>query len=79
MHRLALDVAARALKDADLEEGLDLARDTTGVFLGNTLTGEFSRANVLRLRWPYAAPGDRGGVARRRLVERAYPRLHGPA
>ena len=53
-HWLALDVAARALKDAGLEEGLDLPRDTTGVFLGNTLTGEFSRANVLRLRWPYA-------------------------
>jgi enediyne polyketide synthase len=23
------------------------------VFLGNTLTGEFSRANLMRLRWPY--------------------------
>src|SRR5439155_14775390 len=27
--------------------------ETTGVLLGNTLTGEFSRANVMRLRWPY--------------------------
>src|SRR5262249_34782278 len=24
-----------------------------GVFMGNTLTGEFARANVMRLRWPY--------------------------
>src|SRR5262249_45898579 len=25
----------------------------TGVYVGNSLTGEFSRANLLRLRWPY--------------------------
>src|SRR5262249_46649281 len=30
-----------------------LPRETTGVLVGNTLTGEFSRANTLRLRWPY--------------------------
>lgn len=53
-HWLALDVAARALGDAGLAEGAGLPRETTGVFLGNTLTGEFSRANVLRLRWPFA-------------------------
>ena len=35
------------------ENGAGLPRETTGVFLGNTLTGEFSRANVMRLRWPY--------------------------
>jgi enediyne polyketide synthase len=52
-HWLALDVAAEALADAGFESGDGLPRDTTGVFLGNTLTGEFSRANVLRLRWPY--------------------------
>src|SRR5258708_10940769 len=34
-------------------EAEGLPRETTGVFLGNTLTGEFSRANALRLRWPY--------------------------
>ena len=28
-------------------------RERTGVFVGNTLTGEFSRANLMRLRWPY--------------------------
>ena len=52
-HWLALDVAAQALADAGFEGGHGLPHDTTGVFLGNTLTGEFSRANVLRLRWPY--------------------------
>jgi enediyne polyketide synthase len=52
-HWLALDVAAQALQDAGFENGAGLPRETTGVFLGNTLTGEFSRANVMRLRWPY--------------------------
>ena len=50
-HWLALDVAASALEDAGFSEGLP--REATGVFIGNTLTGEFSRANTLRLRWPY--------------------------
>ncbi|WP_433042326.1 type I polyketide synthase [Dactylosporangium sp. CS-033363] len=52
-HWLALDMAATALADAGfpMAEGLPLER--TGVVVGNTLTGEFSRASQLRLRWPY--------------------------
>ena len=60
-HWLALDVAARALVDAGFPEGRGLPRESTGVLVGNTLTGEFSRANLLRLRWPYV----------RRVVEAA--------
>jgi enediyne polyketide synthase len=60
-HWLALDIAAQALADAGFHEGEGLPRDTTGVILGNTLTGEFSRANLMRLRWPYV----------RRVVEAA--------
>ncbi|WP_447007453.1 SDR family NAD(P)-dependent oxidoreductase [Saccharothrix isguenensis] len=52
-HWLALDVAARALADAGFPDGEGLPRRTTGVVLGNSLTGEFSRANIMRLRWPY--------------------------
>ncbi len=52
-HWLTLDVAARALEDAGFPDGEGLPREATGVMLGNTLTGEFSRANVMRLRWPY--------------------------
>lgn len=52
-HWLTLDVAAAALKDAGFPDGEGLPREATGVFVGNTLTGEFSRANTLRLRWPY--------------------------
>ena len=49
---MALDIAAQAL-DAGFTDGEGMPRETTAVFLGNTLTGEFSRANTLRLRWPY--------------------------
>ncbi|HSE35810.1 MAG TPA: polyketide synthase, partial [Blastocatellia bacterium] len=53
VHWLTLDVAAAALQDAGFAQGEGLPRETTGVFVGNTLTGEFSRANTMRLRWPY--------------------------
>ncbi len=52
-HWLALDVADQALADAGFADGHGLPRAMTGVLVGNTLTGEFSRANTLRLRWPY--------------------------
>lgn len=53
-HWLALTVAADALADAGCADGAGLPRASTGVVLGNTLTGESSRAGLLRLRWPYA-------------------------
>ncbi|CAL9445772.1 hypothetical protein SUDANB95_02327 [Actinosynnema sp. ALI-1.44] len=52
-HWLALDVAANALADAGFPDAEGLPKQTTGVVLGNSLTGEFSRANLMRLRWPY--------------------------
>ncbi|MFJ4611351.1 type I polyketide synthase [Streptomyces griseus] len=52
-HWLALDTATRALADAGFPAGEGLPRERTGVVVGNTLTGEFARANVMRLRWPY--------------------------
>ncbi|MCI0383198.1 type I polyketide synthase [Streptomyces sp. CNQ085] len=52
-HWLALDTAGRALADAGFTGGQGLPRERTGVVVGNTLTGEFARANVMRLRWPY--------------------------
>lgn len=53
VHWLALDMAGQALTDAGFPVGEGLPAETTGVLVGNTLTGEFSRANTLRLRWPY--------------------------
>jgi enediyne polyketide synthase len=52
-HWLALDVAAQALADAKLLDATAEQRERTSVYVGNSLTGEFSRANLLRLRWPY--------------------------
>ncbi|HEU4324589.1 MAG TPA: type I polyketide synthase, partial [Roseiflexaceae bacterium] len=52
-HWLALDAAAQALADAGFPEGQGLPRESTGALVGNTLTGEFSRAGLMRLRWPY--------------------------
>ena len=52
-HWLALDVAEQALTDAGMANDSARQRERTGVFVGNTLTGEFSRANLMRLRWPY--------------------------
>lgn len=52
-HWLAVDVAARALANAGFETLPGVSRDRVGVIMGNTLTGEFSRSSVMRLRWPY--------------------------
>ena len=85
-HWLALDVASRALEDAGFAEGKNLPRETTGVLLGNSLTGEFSRANALRLRWPYvrrttdAALANEGWSAeqRRAFLERLEAEFKSP-
>ncbi len=50
-HWLALDVAADAIEAAGGVAVLD--RERTAVIAANTLTGEFSRAALLRLRWPW--------------------------
>lgn len=68
VHWLTLDVAAAALEDAGFPEGEGLPREATGVFIGNTLTGEFSRANTIRLRWPYVRR-----VVRKVLAEDSWP------
>ncbi|MEM7164123.1 MAG: SDR family NAD(P)-dependent oxidoreductase [Planctomycetota bacterium] len=52
-HWLALDTASAALEDAGFGAGAGLPTESTGVLVGNTLTGEFTRAGTLRLRWPY--------------------------
>jgi enediyne polyketide synthase len=52
-HWLALDTAARALADAGFPSAEGLPKRSTAVIVGNTLTGEFARANLMRLRWPY--------------------------
>jgi enediyne polyketide synthase len=54
VHWLALEVALRALEDAGYTRQ-STPCDRTGVILGNTLTGEHSRSQNMRLRWPYVS------------------------
>ena len=54
-HWLALETAGRALADAGFPGGQGLAGDRAGVLLGNTLSGEVSRAAALRTQWPFVA------------------------
>lgn len=51
-HWLALEVALEALADAGYDRQR-LPRQRTGVIIGNSLTGEQSRSQTLRLRWPF--------------------------
>lgn len=53
-HWLALDVALQALRDAGFSTNT-LPKDRSGTILGNTLTGEQTRAEGLRLRWPFVS------------------------
>lgn len=66
-HWLSLDVATGALKDAGFEDGTGLVKDRVGVIVGNSLTGEFTRANLMRLRWPYVS-----GVMHATLSKMSY-------
>ena len=78
-HWLALETAARALADAGFPGGQGLPRDRAGVIIGNTLTGEVSRAAALRTRWPFVravlttalAAGDVPPAARARALSQA--------
>jgi acyl transferase domain-containing protein len=52
VHWLALDTAEKALKDAGYSRET-VPTHLTGVIVGNTLTGEQTRAETMRLRWPF--------------------------
>ncbi|WP_375492948.1 beta-ketoacyl synthase N-terminal-like domain-containing protein [uncultured Nostoc sp.] len=52
VHWLALEVALQALENAGYSRG-SVPTERTGVILGNTLTGEQSRSQYMRLRWPF--------------------------
>ncbi|MCK5831778.1 MAG: SDR family NAD(P)-dependent oxidoreductase [Methylococcales bacterium] len=54
VHWLAFEAALQALDDAGYKKG-ELPKETTGVILGNTLTGEQTRSVYLRQRWPFVS------------------------
>lgn len=73
VHWLALEVAAEALADAGFPDGKGAPLESTGVVIGNSLTGEGQRAAGIRLRWPYVrrivANALEGKVGREDLAE----------
>ncbi|GAA4526216.1 SDR family NAD(P)-dependent oxidoreductase [Amycolatopsis samaneae] len=76
-HWLALETAARALADAGRPGGAGLDTDRVTVVVGNSLTGDVTRANALRLRWPYVRDVLRASLsevddAALEAVERRY-------
>jgi enediyne polyketide synthase len=52
VHWLALETSLAAVADAGYTRET-LPGKHTGVIIGNTLTGEQTRANTMRLRWPF--------------------------
>jgi enediyne polyketide synthase len=52
VHWLALETSLAAVADAGYSPA-DLPGERTGVIIGNSLTGEQTRAHTLRLRWPF--------------------------
>ena len=52
VHWLALDIALKTFEDAGFKLN-EIPLQNTGVIVGNTLTGEQTRSQSLRLRWPY--------------------------
>jgi enediyne polyketide synthase len=52
VHWLALDVATQALLDAGYSPE-NVPKNKTGVLLGNSLAGEFTRSQTMRMRWPF--------------------------
>jgi len=52
VHWLALDIALKTFEDAGYKSS-EIPLQNTGVIVGNTLTGEQTRSQSLRLRWPF--------------------------
>ncbi len=63
-HWLALEVALQAIGDAGYTKET-IPGEKTGVIIGNSLTGEQTRSNTLRLRWPYVRRAFRASARSR--------------
>ncbi len=67
VHWLALDTALQAIADAGYQRDT-MPKEKVGVILGNTLTGEFTRSNQMRLRWPYVRKALRASAYKKGLT-----------
>jgi enediyne polyketide synthase len=68
VHWLALEIAIEAIEDAGYTRD-DLPSEHTGVIVGNSLTGEITRSNTMRLRWPYIQRSFRAAARSRNLSD----------
>ena len=71
---LALEVANLALGNAGFLRD-SVVRDRTGVIVGNTLTGEHTRSQSMRLRWPFVRRALLAAAAARGLTGAAAEEL----
>ncbi|HTU18290.1 MAG TPA: type I polyketide synthase [Gemmataceae bacterium] len=71
---LALEVANLALENAGFQRD-SIVRDRTGVIVGNTLTGEHTRSQSMRLRWPFVKRALLAAAAARGLTGAAAEEL----
>jgi enediyne polyketide synthase len=67
VHWLALDTALQAIADANYNKD-SIPKEKSGVILGNTLTGEFTRSNQMLLRWPYVRKALRASAKQKGLT-----------
>src|SRR5438105_14871444 len=76
VHWLALEVALKALGDAGYSpETVGTARSSA--IIGNSLTGEVTRARYMRLRWPYVRRALRAAAAAKGLEAATVAELEG--
>jgi len=68
VHWLALETAIEAVADAGYSHD-ELPGEHTGVIVGNSLTGEMTRSNTMRLRWPYIRRAFRAAARSRNLSD----------
>ena len=77
-HWLALEVALKAIGDAGFDRDT-IPHDRTGVIVGNTLTGEQTRSNTMRLRWPYMRRAFRAAIRTEGLSESLVDKIENQA
>ncbi len=73
-HWLALEVSMAALEDAGFSPATTNGHNT-GVIVGNTLTGEYTRASTMRLRWPFVKRSLHAACAAEGLQEDMVAKL----
>ena len=74
VHWLALETSLAAVADAGYTRET-LPGERTGVIIGNTLTGEQTRANTMRLRWPFVRRALHSAARAQGLDERQIQQL----